>query len=425
MTQLPEDLIHGEISSLISPQRIRRKARELKVVKRRRKVDVVALVYTLIFGFASGRQRNFASLRRAYEMATGVTMAPSAFYDRFTPELAELMRSLTLHAFAQLAQGTSKLHKTLAAFSNVFIADGSLIRLHDALAADFPSVWTNHTKAGVKLHVIMNGASRTPEILDIAPGSAHDLRLMSVGPWCQGSLCLFDLAYFQGRLFSKIIDQNGHFLCRVRDDANMFITGAADETLVGKKTREALSLMSGKSFEVEVSHAYRHARAGDYRTRSLKLRFVAVWHAEAKRHRPYLTSSHALSIDAIAAVYAMRWEIELLFRELKSQLRIDEIPTGNKAAFQCLLYAALLSLAVGRCLHRVLQLEAADHWPFERWSILLRHVAHSLLVVMLAGPILRRLLGARLLSFLRVEALDPNRHRMLLVQRAQEGVLAA
>jgi hypothetical protein len=45
----------------------------------------------------------------------------------------------------------------------------------------------------------MDGATRTPEILRIAPGSTHDLTLMTVGPCCRGTLSLFDLAFCQVR----------------------------------------------------------------------------------------------------------------------------------------------------------------------------------------------------------------------------------
>ena len=63
---------------MISPQRIGSLARSLGVVRRRRKVDVVALVYTLVLGLGGGGRRTFASLRRAYEHATGTDLVAGA-----------------------------------------------------------------------------------------------------------------------------------------------------------------------------------------------------------------------------------------------------------------------------------------------------------------------------------------------------------
>ena len=56
MAQERESHIRRQITSLISPQLIRRRSRDLGVVQRQRKVDIVALVYTLILGFATPRR---------------------------------------------------------------------------------------------------------------------------------------------------------------------------------------------------------------------------------------------------------------------------------------------------------------------------------------------------------------------------------
>ena len=266
MTRPRVSHIRDSLTSLISPQLIRRRARDLGVVKRQRKVDVVALVYTLVLGFDRGTKRSLASLRRTYASCSGVTLAPSAFYDRFTPQLAELMKQLTVCAFDRLRHSSSRLKRTLAAFTKVFLADGSVIRLHPDLEDHYPSVWTNHMKASAKLHVVMDGATRTPEILRVVPGSSHDVTLMSAGPWCRGKLFIFDLAHYP----------------------------------------------------------YRHIPERDWTFRHLRLRLIAVWWPDLKRHRLYLTNASTSQLDAqtAPAVYALRWEIELLFRELKSQLRV-------------------------------------------------------------------------------------------------------
>jgi len=64
------------LTSLIAPRRIRFLAELLGAVKRVRKIDVVALVYSLVLGFAAGNRRTLASLRRGYERATETTLGP-------------------------------------------------------------------------------------------------------------------------------------------------------------------------------------------------------------------------------------------------------------------------------------------------------------------------------------------------------------
>lgn len=427
MTRGNKSTIREALTSIISPQLIRRRAKKLRAVKRERRVDIVALVYTLVLGFDRGAKRTLASFRRAYAVATGTTLASSAFYDRFSPELAELMRQLVAVAFERLV-GAAKLTGVLASFARIAIADGSRVRLHDALEKDYPSVWTNHTKASAKLHVVIDGATRTPIEIKIVPGSCHDLGLLSIDETCRGTLFVFDLAYYQGRLFRKIIDAKADFLCRVKKDASFLITHAADPAFVGRRHRDIVQQLEGQSFQVQIEHEYRHRQTKhgpgprDLTKYRVPLRLIGIWCAELGRHRLYLTSAseQQLAADAVPSVYAMRWEIELLFRELKTQLRIEQMPSGSKAISECLLDAALLSLAVARGLQRFASaLPNIPSLATERCTAVMRAILPRLLDLLCAPPNLRADIEKRVRRILAREAPDPNVGRMLLLKRAQ------
>jgi hypothetical protein len=211
MARSKESHIRSALTRVLSRRWIARRARELGVVKRRRKVDIVALVTTLVLSFERGARRSVVSLRRAYAAATGTTLAASAFYDRFPLPLVQLLRELTESTFADLTQSPSRLNGALAAFTRLLVADGSLLRLRDELEADYPSVWTNHTRASAKLHVVIDAVTRTPRHVRVAPGSSHDLTLMTLDACCIGSLYVFDLAYYQGKLFHQIIGRRRPF----------------------------------------------------------------------------------------------------------------------------------------------------------------------------------------------------------------------
>jgi hypothetical protein len=80
-------------------------------------------------------------------------------------------------------------------------------------------------------------------------------------------------------------------------------------------------------------------------------------------------------------------------------------------------------------LHRVLNAPSRGNTsttrrrPMERWTTLLRTVA-PLLLELLLGPSGRRVpTERRLAAVLTREAPDPNRRRLLLLDRAQAGVL--
>ena len=69
------------MASLISTRTLNVLAECAGLEKRRRKVTNVALFWTGVLGFAGGKERSLAGLRRAVQKSTGIRLVPSAFYD--------------------------------------------------------------------------------------------------------------------------------------------------------------------------------------------------------------------------------------------------------------------------------------------------------------------------------------------------------
>jgi putative transposase len=140
-------------------------------------------------------------------------------------------------------------------------------------------------------------------------------------------------------------------------------------------------------------------------TRSLdtkRFRVVGVLVADADDYHLYITNlprEEFLPAD-LATLYRCRWEIETLFRKLKTQYELDEFDTSNPDVVEILLYAALLSLLVSRDLLDLVTEQADDEivFPSERWAATFR--SHAQLVLHELGeylgysppPLLERLI---------------------------------
>lgn len=149
----------------------------------------------------------------------------------------------------------------------------------------------------------------------------------------------------------------------------------------------------------------------------------------AKRTVASLRRAYAMSTETTLAPSAFYDRFTPALAELMREL--EDMPSGNKAVTECLLYASLLALALGRKLHRVLHARwqrtslASRTIPTERWTTVLRALTPVLLELLLAPPRRRRSLERRLHRLIEREAPDPNRSRLLLTQRAQSGILRA
>jgi hypothetical protein len=116
-----------------------RQAEETGVIQRSRKIDPIALFWTLALGFGVKKSRNIASLRRSYEAATRTTIAASSFYDRFTPQLVAFLQRACDRAFGTISGQGQTLKGALSAFRDVVIIDATVLRLHDLLKTCYPA----------------------------------------------------------------------------------------------------------------------------------------------------------------------------------------------------------------------------------------------------------------------------------------------
>lgn len=133
-------------------------------------------------------QRTLASLRRAYETASAESLVPSSFYYRFNNGLIAFLKECLVHGIAELTRHTSLTSLTLSnklkGFKDLIVADGSIIRLHDKLAGEFPGT---RGKSELKIHAAIGITGNTKSIA-IYSGKTADIKTMRIGPWVKDNI---------------------------------------------------------------------------------------------------------------------------------------------------------------------------------------------------------------------------------------------
>ncbi|MFA5507182.1 MAG: IS4 family transposase [Vulcanimicrobiota bacterium] len=409
--------------SCFSEKWIKETAAATGLVQRLSKVDIVAFFWTLVLGFGTGSQRSLAELRRGFHQATGTALAPSSFYDRFTPALCRFLKLTVVQVCATLAEPTTKMEGKLRAFTDLVVADASVISLHELLADKFKACRTNHSKAALKLQMVISVFAAGPRFIQLFSERGKELKKLKVGKWLKGRLLLFDLGYYQFSLFERIARNGGFFISRAKTNANFLVTkvnrkyrGHAVQ-MVGKKLQDVLPLLKRKTFDVEVELWVGRRAYGGWKTQVPKtFRVVGVLNEETGKYHIYITNidSPTLSPEDIARTYAARWEVELLFKELKSQYRIDELPSSKQHIVEALIYVAILTMTVSRLLLQAIRKRAdlsASRTPVRRWAVSFKTAA-SVLLILLLDHRANRQRWADLEKFLRHEAKDPNLKRL-------------
>jgi putative transposase len=119
---------------------------------------------------------------------------------------------------------------------------------------------------------------------------------------------------------------------------------AAQRHLVGMKLADALPLLGTDTLDVEAEMGFQkhHRHVPRVTHHRATFRFVAVYNHAHKRWHSYVANlpTSMMKAEHFAAVYAARWEVELLFRELKGNYRIEHMPSASKHLTETLIYAA-------------------------------------------------------------------------------------
>lgn len=420
--------VEAALLDLFPEEWLRQKAAELGVVERHRKIDPVVLFWTLVFGFGVGTQRQLANLRRTYESNTGTKVAPSSFYDRFTPELVAFLKAAVQRGISQAAEPGRPLSERLQSFSDVVAADGTILRLHEALAGTWAGCRTNHSPAAIKLTAVSSLVGEAPRTVALHAGRKAEVDTLSIGPWVKDRLLLFDLGFYKYQKFDAIERNGGFFISRCKDNANPEIVdthlvwrGRSVE-LVGKKLQDVLPQLKREVLDAEVEVSFkRRVYASKRSDATLRVRLVGILNKETGKHHLYLTNipPDRLKAEDIALMYGARWEIELLFKELKSVYALDVLPSAKTEVVEALIYVALLTLMASR---RILALirrrdpAKAKRMTNLRWAEVFATNAHRVLDGLLAAMDLH-VDEFELIDLLSGEALDPNVGRKRLSDR--------
>ena len=429
MTRAQSIGIRQRLNTLLPPEEIDALAAESGLIRRRRKLDPHTMLWTLVLGFGAGRVRSLAALRRVYQRVGGVTLAPSSFHDRFSAELVRFLQRVLATLIERAFLARPDVQGLLAPFADVVLADATVIKLHRLLAGKYPGTRTNSSPAAAKLHLVYSVLGRGVQRVKLTGERASDHRTLSIGPWVSNRLLMFDLGYFRYQLFDCIDRNGGYFLSRLPLSANPLIVGVhrrwrgRQVELIGHRLDDVAGRLRREELDVEVEVRFkRRVYGGRRRMARRTLRLIGVLEPESGVYRFYLTNlaPDTLDAQAIAHLYAVRWQIELVFRQMKSHYRLESMPSAKEAVVKTLVLASVITQIVsGQLLEAVRQRagEQARRLKEERWATLFATVATSVLDVMTMPARVASALARPLERLLLHEALDPNAQRPALLRR--------
>ena len=243
--------------------------------------------------------------------------------------------------------------------NTVYALDSTTVDLSLTL---FPWADFRKTKAGIKMHTQIDLRGPIPTCIFISAARQHDVRWLDDLFFEPGAFYVMDRGYMDFKRMDLIVQA-----------AAFFVTRAKDNLQFARQVSRPVDYPSGVRSDQLGKPRLPKARA-DFPSLLRKIRY---YHEETGRDLVFLTNNLSIPAVTVAALYRLRWRIELFFRWIKGHLRIKHYYGTSPNAVKTQIWIAVCvylmvaivhkELGLPGTLHRTLQLLSVH--PFEKMTL--------------------------------------------------------
>ena len=215
----------------------------------------------------------------------------------------------------------------------VYALDATTI---DLCLSVFPWARFRRTKAGIKLHTLLDLQGSIPVFIWITDAKHADVRILDVLAPEPGSIYLFDRAYIDFGRLHRLKEAHAIFVTRAKKNLQWrrLYSHGVDQTT--GLIRDQTIVLTGVDSARDYPEHLRRVRFQDPRT-GKKLTF--------------LTNDFTLPALTIAQLYRLRWRVEIFFKWIKQHLRIKAFYGTSANAVRTQIWIAIsvyLLVAIAR-----------------------------------------------------------------------------
>ena len=275
---------------------------------------------------SKGNCSSIADLLRQFNekcLSAKDTVAYKPYHNQLRKEAFPIfMRQLAMRAIAQFArQQSATLPDKLASFEDVLLQDGSSFHIHRDLADVYPSRFKRNP-AAVECHMTMSLKTFSPVAMSISADTASERDFLPEPKTMKNKLLLDDAGYPDFQFFAELEKCGGFYIFRGTQSMNPHVIEARN----GRGRR--LPKLEGKKLK-DITRGTNRSQVLDLKVclGNQEFRVVRRWFAEEKRFCIWLSNlpSETYTANDIMAIYRCRWQVELLFKELKVARKLATI----------------------------------------------------------------------------------------------------
>ena len=330
-------------------------AEQVRFTIRQRDIMPLDFILSLIAALGGdGNATTLADLHRKFNELTGCNITYHSWVNQAKKEAFPKLilwlwfRCLEMFSRKVLAFDESS---PFADFKHIFIHDGSSQAVYKALENTFPGRFSRISPAAVELHTTMDLLNDNLVRVQLTEDTRSERACLPPLPSSLAlTLGLYDAGYFDLEHFAAVTDREGNFLCKAPQSVNPFILSAAREdgkNLNRYKSKKLKDVLSGfpkdQCMDLEVEWPVYKGWA---------FRLVVRWNGAQQKWVFIVTNLDRarFSLCDVLQAYRLRWQIELLFKEVKSYSGWHRSNTKSGTLVMSLIILSFLVVSVKRYL---------------------------------------------------------------------------
>ena len=211
------------------------------------------------------------------------------------------------------------------------IIDSSTISLFkDILSCVGRKPITGKRKGGIKVHTQINLQEKVPKLIWFSAATTHDKQFLKHLQLEKGKIAVFDKGYNDYKTFDEFTQNDIFFVTRLKSNA-------VYETV---KENEIPTYIDDSVIKDEIIHV--DVKENGKYLKTTELRKITYWDNENKRFFEFITNLNGMNALHIALIYKKRWQIELLFKQLKQNFPLKFFLGDNENAIKIQIWCTLI-----------------------------------------------------------------------------------
>lgn len=296
---------------------------------------VVVMLYCALEGYHSIREVVLGLLSNAHKLkhvGLNYIVRRSTFSEANERRSSEVFRDIYQDVYRRHGSSLADSRMNKQELKRLYIMDSTTISLFKAiLSGTGRNPKNGRKKGGIKAHTIIKASDHVPFLIRYSEAVKHDHSFLEeVHRLPEGSIITFDKGYVDYRRYEQFTKCSIWYVTRLKDNAVY---------KAGKEFDIPEHADSGVLKDEQITLSYKE----DGIEKEHQARRIAYWDSNNQRLFEFLTNNMELPAERIALIYKKRWQIELLFKQVKQNFPLKYFLGDNENAIEIQIWAVMLA----------------------------------------------------------------------------------